>query len=115
MAISKLIGLDVLNKKLKKVYAKITDETNIKIESNTQAIVSNTNRINENANNIADTNRNLNLAISNITNTTTSNYSELNSKIETNDATATAKSRKRDIIISGFPLFIQYGFFIILY
>ena len=38
MDISKLIGLDVLNNILKKVYAKITDETSKKIDLNTQAI-----------------------------------------------------------------------------
>ena len=86
MALSKLIGLDVLNNILKKVYARITDETSIKIDLNTKAIESNTNRINENKLAIGDTNKYLNLSISNITNTITSNYSELNSKIEINEA-----------------------------
>ncbi len=52
MAISKLIGLDVLNNILKKVYTRITDETDEKIDLNAQAIESNTNKINENTNNI---------------------------------------------------------------
>ena len=34
MDISRLVGLDVLNNILKKVYTKITDETNTKIDLN---------------------------------------------------------------------------------
>ena len=86
MAISKLIGLDVLNNILKKVYSRITDETSIKIDLNTKAIESNTNRINENEIAINQTNKSLNATTKNLTNTITSNYSELNSKIKINEA-----------------------------
>ena len=86
MDISKLIGLDVLNNILKKVYARITDETSIKIDLNTQAIKSNANRINENKLAIEQTNKNLTAAANNLSHTIASNYSELNSKIEANDA-----------------------------
>ena len=86
MDISKLIGLDVLNNILKKVYAKITDETEKKIDLNTQAIKSNANRINENEITIDQTNKKLIATTNNLSHTITSNYSELNSKIEANDA-----------------------------
>lgn len=86
MALSKLIGLDVLNNILKKVYARITGETDEKIDLNTKAIESNTNRINENERAIVDTNKYLNSAASNLTNTITSAKVELNSKIEANEA-----------------------------
>ena len=86
MDISRLVGLDVLNNILKKVYAKITDETSTKIELNTQAIESNTNRINSNETAIGNTNKSLTSATKNLTSTISSNYSELNSKIEANDA-----------------------------
>ena len=86
MDISKLIGLDVLNNILKKVYSRITDETSIKIDLNTKAIESNTNRINENKLAIEQTNKKLIATTNNLSHTITSNYSELNSKIEANDA-----------------------------
>ena len=86
MDISKLIGLDVLNNILKKVYSRITGETDEKIDLNTQAIESNANRINENKLAIEQTNKNLTAAANNLSHTITSNYSELNSKIEANDA-----------------------------
>ena len=86
MDISKLIGLDVLNNILKKVYSRITGETDEKIDLNTKAIESNANRINENKFAIEQTNKNLIATTNNLSHTITSNYSELNSKIETNDA-----------------------------
>ncbi len=85
MAISKLIGLDVLNNILKKVYSRITRETDEKIDLNTKAIESNTNRINTNENAIDQTNKSLTATTKNLTSTISSNYSELNSKIEAND------------------------------
>ena len=86
MDISKLIGLDVLNNILKKVYSRITGETDEKIDLNTQAIESNANRINENKLAIEQTNKKLIATTNNLSHTITSNYSELNSKIEANDA-----------------------------
>ena len=86
MYVSKLIGLDVLNNILKKVYAKITDEINIKVEVNAKKIESNVNRINENEIAINQTNKSLTATTKNLTNTISSNYSELSSKIEANDA-----------------------------
>ena len=86
MDVSKLIGLDVLNNILKKVYTKITDEINTKVEVNAQKIESNVNRINENELAIVNTKKYLNSAISSITNTITSAKVELNSKIEANEA-----------------------------
>ena len=86
MEISKLIGLDVLNNILKKVYTKITSETEEKIDLNTKAIESNANRINENEITIDQTNKRLTATVKDLTSTITSNYSELNSKIEANDA-----------------------------
>ena len=86
MDISKLIGLDVLNNILKKVYSRITGETDEKIDLNTQAIESNANRINENKLAIEQTNKNLTATANNLSHTITSNYSVLNSKIEANDA-----------------------------
>ena len=86
MDISKLIGLDVLNNILKKVYARITSETEEKIDLNTKAIESNANRINENKLAIDQTNKRLTATTNNLSHTITSNYSELNSKIKANDA-----------------------------
>ena len=86
MDVSKLIGLDVLNNILKKVYSRITGETDEKIDLNTQAIESNANRINENKLAIEQTNKKLIATTNNLSHTITSNYSELNSKIEANDA-----------------------------
>ena len=86
MDVSKLIGLDVLNNILKKVYSRITGETDEKIDLNTQAIESNANRINENKLAIEQTNKKLIATTNNLSHTITSNYSELKSKIEANDA-----------------------------
>ena len=86
MDVSKLIGLDVLNNILKKVYSRITGETDKKIDLNTQAIESNANRINENKLAIEQTNKKLIATTNNLSHTITSNYSELKSKIEANDA-----------------------------
>ena len=86
MDISRLVGLDVLNNILKKVYTKITDEINTKVEVNAQKIESNVNRINENEIAIDQTNKSLTATTKNLTNTISSNYSELSSKIEANDA-----------------------------
>ena len=86
MDISRLVGLDVLNNILKKVYTKITGEINTKVEVNAQKIESNVNRINENEIAINQTNKSLTATTKNLTNTISSNYSELSSKIEANDA-----------------------------
>lgn len=91
MDVSKLIGLDVLNNILKKVYARITDETSIKIDSVSSSlntaitdITTNTNNIDNLSQNVSSLQSGLESAQSNITALQNKTYEYLtNEEIDT--------------------------------